>query len=184
MTDDNDTARLRTKDITRSKDFGLAPDAETRAALAEALGILAIRKLTFDGRIAPEGAEDLRLTARLGATVVQPCVVTLAPVTTRIDEDVTRLYLAELPATPEGDEVEMPEDDTAEPLPREIDLAQVMAEALALALPPWPRAEGVDPVEISVTEPGQTAMTDEDAKPFAALRSLRGKLGDDEGEKG
>ena len=184
MTDDKDTALLRTKDITRSQDFSLAPDAAARAALAEELGILGIRKLTFDGRIAPEGAEDLRLTARLGATVVQPCVVTLAPVTTRIDEDVTRHYLAEMPDAPDGDEVEIPEDDTAEPLPREIDLAQVMAEALALALPPWPRAEGVDPVEISVTEPGQSAMTDEDAKPFAALRSLRDKLGEDDGEKG
>ncbi len=74
----------------------------------------------------------------------------------------------------------MPEDDSAEPLPVTIDLGEVMAEALALELPPWPRAEGVEPVEMSVTEPGKTPMTDDDAKPFAGLKALRDKLSDDE----
>ena len=59
-----------------------------------------------------------------------------------------------------------------------------MVEALALALPPWPRAEGVDAVALSVTEPGKQAMTDDDAKPFAALKSLRGNLEGDAGENG
>lgn len=170
---------LATRDITRPTGFSLSPDAAARAALADDLGIMAIRKLTFSGDIAPDRGGDPRLDARLGATVVQPCVVTLDPVTTRLEEDVVRTYLAEMPPLPEGDEVEMPEDDTAEPLPREIDLAQVMAEALALALPAFPRAEGVDPVEVSVTEPGKTAMTDDDAKPFAGLKALRDSMKDD-----
>ena len=55
--------------------------------------------------------------------------------------------------------------------------------ALALAIPPWPRAPGVEPVEMSVTEPGKEAMTNDDVKPFAALKSLRDKLAnDDDGE--
>jgi hypothetical protein len=44
-----------------------------------------VRKLRFIGTLEPEGAQDWRLTADLGATVVQPCVVTLAPVTTRLE---------------------------------------------------------------------------------------------------
>ena len=36
----------------------------------------------------------------------------------------------------------MPEDDTIEKLGREIDLAAVMIEALSLALPLYPRADG------------------------------------------
>ena len=59
-----------------------------------------------------------------------------------------------------------------------------MLEALSLALPPWPRAEGVDPIEVAVTEPGKDVMTDEDTKPFAALKSLRGKRGEDDDGKG
>ena len=50
-----------------------------------------------------------------------------------------------------------------------------MAEAVALALPPWPRAEGVETVAISVTEPGKTPLSDEDLRPFAALKALRDK---------
>ncbi len=175
---------FRPREVTRARAFSLAPGAETRAALADRLGITAIRKLTFKGEIAPQCGTDLRLEATLGATVVQPCVVTLDPVTTRIDEPVTRTYLAEMPEPPAGDEIEMPEDDSAEPMPREIDLAEIMAEALALALPPWPRADGAPPVEVSVTEPGKMPMSDDDAKPFAALKALREKPGGDSGEKG
>ncbi len=183
MADDNEAPLMRTKDITRTRGFSLVPDAEARAELARTLGILGIRKLTFTGRITPEGDADLRLTAQLGATVVQTCVVTLEPVTSRIDEPVTRLYLAEMPEVPAGEEVEMPEDDSAEPMPRELDLNAVMAEALALALPPWPRAASVAPVEVSVTEPGNVAMSDEDAKPFAGLKSLRDTLEDPDGNE-
>lgn len=181
MTDEQEIPRLRTNDITKPRAFSLSPDSGARAALAENLGILGIRKLTFSGEIGPEGEKDVRLTAQLGATVVQACVVTLEPVATRIDEHVSRLFAAQMLETPEGDEIEMPEDDTVEPLPRVIDLADIMAEALALAIPPWPRAEGIDAMNLSVTEVGKTPMTDDDAKPFAGLASLRDKLGDEGG---
>jgi uncharacterized metal-binding protein YceD (DUF177 family) len=139
------------------------------------LGIRAIRKLRFDARLSPRGKRDWVLRADLGATVVQDCVATLAPVTTRIDEPVTRCYLSDY-ETPEAGEIEMPEDDTAEPLPDTLDLFEVLHEALALALPPFPRAEGVDPAQTAFTEPGKTPMTDDEARPFAGLAGLRDKL--------
>jgi uncharacterized metal-binding protein YceD (DUF177 family) len=169
--------RLTSAKITRTVPFQLTPDAETRDALAEELDILGIKKLTFTGEVRPDGKKDLALTGHLGATVVQPCGVTLDPVTTRLEEPVTRRYVAGY-EMPEEAEAEMPEDEDIEALPDEIDLAAVMAEALALNLPPWPRAEGIEPLEIAVTEPGKAPMTDDDAKPFAALKSLKDKLGD------
>ena len=171
------TSRLPTRDLTKPVGFSLRPEADARHALAEALGILGIRKLTFSGTVSPDGADDLSLEAMLGATVVQACVVTLEPVTTRIDQKVTRRYLSEMPTLPDADEVEMPEDDTLEDLPSEIDLDELLSEALSLALPEWPRAKGVDPVDMAVTEPGKTPMSDEDTKPFAALKSLKDGLG-------
>ena len=168
---------LRLSDLsTRGETaFELTPTPEERAAVAEALGIRGLRKLRFSGVLAPQGRSDWRLEADLGATVVQDCVVTLEPVATRIDEEVARLYLADW-REPEGEEVEMPEDDSVEPLPASLDLVQVMLEALALALPPYPRADGVEPVEMSVTEPGKQPMTDDEARPFAGLKALRDRM--------
>lgn len=178
------SAPIRPADLPAggTREIALRPDAPARAALAEALGINAVRKLSFTGRLLPEGQKDWRLEARLGATVVQPCVVTLAPVTTRIDEDVIRRYLAEMPDLPQSAEVEMPEDDSAEPLPEVLDAGAVMAEALALALPAYPRAPEADLGEAVFTEPGKAPMTDADARPFAGLAALKDKLEKPDGE--
>lgn len=175
---------IRLSDLTarEATDVLLEPDAAARAALAAALGIPAIRKLRFDARLAPRGKRDWVLRADLGATVVQDCVATLAPVTTRIDEAVQRVYLAAY-EEPEGGEVEMPEDDTAEPLPATLDLYAVLHEALALALPPFPRAGGAAPADTAVTEPGKTPMTEAEAKPFAGLAGLRDKLAGEPGDE-
>ena len=157
--------------------FSLEPDADARAELAQSLGVRALRKVRLEGRLSPDGDLDLRLDARLGATVLQDCVATGNPVTTRIEERVIRLYVHDLPV-PVGEEVEMAADENADPLPTTLDLEEVLAEALALALPSWPRIEGAEPVRISVSEPGTSPMTDADARPFAALKSLQEKTPD------
>jgi uncharacterized metal-binding protein YceD (DUF177 family) len=157
------------------RSFEITPDAEARARLARGLDIMSVRKLRLAGRLVPEGARDWRLEAMLGATVVQPCVLTAEPVTTRIDETVLRRYLADM-KDPEGDEVEMPEDDSAEPLPATLDLWAILTEALALALPLYPRAEGAALDNAVFAPPGTEPLTDEQAKPLAGLASLRDKL--------
>ena len=159
--------------------FELRPDAETCASLAEHLGASAIRKLRFSGRLQATGGRGWRLDAELGATVVQPCIVTLQPVTTRIDAPVTRRFLPAHEIEPEpGPEVEIPEDDTLEPLGAEIDLQSVMAEALALAMPAYPRAEDAALGEAVYADPGVTPLRDEDTRPFAGLKGLREALRD------
>lgn len=155
--------------------FDLRPNAAQLRALEQDLGLSGLRKLRFSGEIKAQGSRDWVLLARLGATVVQPCVATLGPVTTRIDTDVRRTYLADLPE-PEGEEVEMPEDETLERLGSHIDPGAVMAEALALALPLYPRAQGVELGDAVFAEPGVEPLRDEDLKPFAGLAGLRDAL--------
>lgn len=165
--------------------FELRPDADTCAALAEHLNASAIRKLRFAGRLRAEGGRGWRLDAELGATVVQPCIVTLQPVTTRIDTPVTRRFLPAHEIEPEpGDEIEMPEDDTLEPLGAEIDLQAVMTEALALATPAYPRAEGAALGEAVYSDPGVAPLRDEDTRPFAGLKGLREALRDVDADGG
>ena len=172
---------IRLSDLSQRRDTEILiePDAAARAAVARELGIPGVRKLRFRATLVPESSRGWRLDADLGATVVQDCVVTLEPVVTRIDEKVTRRYLADV-TEPEAAEVEMPEDDTVEPLPSALDLAAVMVEALALALPDYPRAESAGTGDIAVAEPGVEPLTDEDLKPFSGLKALRERLNDDE----
>ncbi len=168
---------LRMADLAtgRATDFQLIPNAAERQAVAQTLDIRGIKKLRFSGQLVPVGGKDWRLTADLGVTVVQDCVVTLAPVTTRIDEAVTRTYLAQIPQI-ESSEVEMAEDDSIEELPATLDLGAVMIEALALALPLYPRSADAQLGEAVFAAPGTTAMTDDDTKPFAGLGALRENL--------
>jgi uncharacterized metal-binding protein YceD (DUF177 family) len=154
--------------------FDVTPDAEALAALRDRLDLSALRKVCLEGEIAPEGRDDWRLVAHLGATVVQPCAVTLEPVTTRIEEEVARRYLADWHETEEG-EAEMPEDDTAEPLPEVVDLMAVLEEALSLALPAFPRAPGAELEHTRAAPPGAAPLeeTQERENPFAALAALK-----------
>ena len=160
--------------------FDLAPDARGCAAIASDLGLQDLRKFRFAGRLIPTGQHDWRIEARIGATAIQACVVTLDPVTTRIDEDVERTFLADY-HEPDEDEVELTDGDIVDPLPGVLDLYLVGIEALALALPAYPRKDGATTGEdgrLLVTEPGRKPMTDEDARPFAGLAALRDSLTD------
>lgn len=173
---DNDLLRVADLPQHRPTRFSLTPDKARLSQIAAQLEALDIRKLVFDGQIAAENKTDWRLDAKLGATVIQPCVVTLEPVTTRIDQTVTRRFLANFDQNATEDEVEMPDDETQEALGAEIDLIQVLTEALALALPDYPRSPDATLEQTTFTRPGAAPMTDDETKPFASLASLKEKL--------
>jgi len=164
---------LRVADLPQNRPapFTLVPDAAALRAIAQELGVDALRKLRFEGEITARGKRDWRLTGKLGFTVVQPCVVTLEPVTSRIDTKVERLFLANLP-TPEAAEVEMTEDDNVDELGETIDPHVVMVESVALNLPQYPRKPGAELGQHIHAEPGTAPMTDEDTRPFAGLADL------------
>jgi uncharacterized metal-binding protein YceD (DUF177 family) len=155
--------------------FDLTPDAATRKEVADELGLIAVPALRFRGEIRPAPNRDFVLEADLTAIVEQPCGVTLVPVRAEIRETVRRRYVSDW-VEPQGDEVEMPEDDTAEAMPEVIDAGLVALEALVLSLPLYPRAPGAALGEVGATPPGAAPLRDEDLKPFASLAALKDKL--------
>lgn len=173
----SDPTRIRTADLTgnRRRPFDLTPDAAARAALAADLGLLSLDMLRLVGDLRPSGRSDVVLTARLTAQAVQACVVTLAPVPCQVDVPVSRHYVSDW-TEPEGDEVEIPEDDTREPMPEMVDLSAVLAEALALALPDYPRAPGAELGAAVFAAPGVDPLLDEAVRPFAGLAALKSRL--------
>lgn len=190
---DQTTSHIRVADMNdrTGRSFTLSPNQDALAALAKDLDLLALKKLRFTGELRPDGRRGWKLTGQIGATVVQSCVVSLDPVTTRIEEQVLRRYTPDMDALqarsePEsdGEGAQIPQDDSIEPLPAVIDLTDVMSEALALSLPLYPRAEGVELGEAVYAEIGTTPLRDEDVKPFAGLAGLRAKLAEQDVDDG
>ncbi|MEP5758108.1 MAG: DUF177 domain-containing protein [Litoreibacter sp.] len=171
------TYKLRIADLNpkRPERFDIRPTPAQLEQMRETLDLSALRKVRLEGRLQARGKHDWELTAHIGGTTVQPCGVTLEPVTTRIEEDISRIYLAEW-EDPEDSEVEMPGDDRSEPLPATLDLIEVTIEALSLALPLFPRAPDAELGEMIVTEPGTTPLTQDALKPFAGLAALKKKM--------
>ena len=172
-----DVARLRGLDAFA---FDVAPDEAEASALARLMGAQAVRKLRFRGELRAAADGAWRLDAKLGATVTQTCVVSLDPVVTRIDIPVLRLFA---PGAASGPEIVIDADDDEEeiePLGATIDLGLVATEALALALPAYPRRADARLELDASAPPGAAPAPEAEVKPFASLAALRARMGEGE----
>ena len=156
-----------------SRSLELAADEGERAALARRFGLLALDRLEARLTLSPQQAGDLlRVEGRLRAAATQACVVTLEPVAEAIDQEIGLLYsLAAEDWTAEREQVVDPEgEDPPEPLgPEGLDLGEALAQQLAVALEPYPRAPGAD-LEAEIPE---DRAGEEPSGPFAALAALK-----------
>jgi uncharacterized metal-binding protein YceD (DUF177 family) len=157
--------------------FEIAPEPAEAEAMARLMGAQAVRKLRFAGRLAPLASGGWQLDADLGATVIQTCVVTLDPVTTRVDQKVRRRFVRQEGGPAPEITIAADEDDEVEPLEATVDLGLIAMETLALALPAYPRKPGVELAARTFADEGVRPMEDGDVKPFAALAALKDKLG-------
>ncbi len=118
------------------------------AALARRFGIVALAGLVARCRLRPVPGGMIELRASFEAEVTQECVVTLEPFPARVLEEFTQRYALDPQrhrATAAEDEPFDPDaDDPPEALQDGgIDLGEAVAQQLALALDPFPRAPGV-----------------------------------------
>ena len=164
----------------KTHEFDFRPGDDVIGNLVTDLGLLGLSKLRLYGRLFAVGQKGWLLDARLGARVVQSCVVSLDLVSTQIDAAVKRKFvpMAEMESTQvsEDDEIEMEQDDSVEPLGAGVDLLSILSESLALELPAYPRSQGAVLKKASFSVEGVVAMNNEDAKPFAGLAVLKAKL--------
>ncbi|KAB7616308.1 DUF177 domain-containing protein [Amylibacter sp. SFDW26] len=178
MTHAEITYPISLKGIPKTKHvpFDITFTEEDMSKVRTILSAVSVKKMRISGKISPLDAKDWLLSATVGVTVTQSCVITLKPVQTRLDLPVKLKYVAEYEKDNDESVTEMTIDETIEPLTEEIDLATVAIEAIALALPDYPRSENATLENAVFAEPGVKPMTDEDTKPFASLASLKDKL--------
>ena len=157
-------------------EFEEIPSEDETNAMAALFDVVSIRKMRFSGRISPFEDEGWLLEGKLGATISQNCVVTLARVRTRLDLDIRRIFTPM--AEPDENEITLDasHNDELEPLGKEIDLGLVAMEALVLAIPEYPRVEGAEMPESSFSPPDKSDIEEDAPKAFAGLAALKEKL--------
>ncbi len=159
------------------EDIVAEPDELT--ALAERMNLPAIRELKAHLELAPWKKGRIRVRGHFSAVVDQECVRTLDVFTSEIGESVDRIYIKPEFVTA-GEMKESADFDAEAPdapdviVDEVIDIGELVAESLALALDPWPKKPGTTWVDYhSGEEEGDRGQDDGRKSPFAALEKLR-----------
>ncbi|RVT38892.1 YceD family protein [Sphingobium algorifonticola] len=153
----------------------ITAEPEECAALARRFGFARIDRLAADYTLAEENGV-LMARGQLRAALAQPCVATGEPVEETIDQPFVIRFAreGELPQDGALDEFELSEEDcdTHFYAGGTIDIGEAVAQTLALAVTPYPRAPDADQWLRA-----RGVLTEDQAGPFAALAALKGKPG-------
>jgi uncharacterized metal-binding protein YceD (DUF177 family) len=153
----------------------IGADETERRHLAGRFRLQAIDRLSATVTLACK-AGIVHAEGVIAAEVVQSCVVTGDAVPAEIDAPFHVRFVPDAYAGAPDEEIELSaEDCDTLPLEAKIDLGELAAETLALALDPYPRCEGADAAV------GQGGSRDDiDAGPFAGLQALKDRLQKDD----
>jgi uncharacterized metal-binding protein YceD (DUF177 family) len=150
----------------------ISADETERRRLAGRFGLKAIERLEAEVRLARR-AGLIYTEGHVDADVVQSCVVTDEPLPAHVDAPFSVRFVADTAAAAADDEIELSAED-CDTLPLEggkIDLGELAAETLALALDPFPRSAAAD---VALEQAGLGNETE--AGPFAALKALKERM--------
>ena len=153
----------------------LTADASECAALARRFGLLALHSLVAKVRLQPRaqqrgGGRGVEAEGSFAAEVEQSCVVTLEPVASRPSGRFTLRFAEQAEIEADADtELDVEAEDLPEPLvDGAFDLGEAVAELVALAIEPYPRAPG------AVFE-APAGVNEAPESPFAVLRRRSAK---------
>ncbi|HVO03474.1 MAG TPA: YceD family protein [Candidatus Cybelea sp.] len=148
----------------------IAANPEERTALARRFGLVSLDRLEASFSLRRAGSGVIHVTGTLEADVVQSCVVTLEPVPAKIAESFAADFAADSGGMADPD-LDFEEADPPEPIRNgHIDLGELAAGQLALALDPYPRAPGaaIPPEYSPGAEPEPAAVPT--VNPFSILK--------------
>jgi hypothetical protein len=130
-------------------------DEAERQALAQFVGLAAIKRLTAKLTLSRPGRGMIRVRGNVHAEVTQTCVVSLEPFDVALDEPIDLRFAAPAGesssrrgapiAAPAVDALAINDEDQPDPIvDGKIDIGALAAEFMVLALDPYPRKPGVD----------------------------------------
>src|SRR6516165_9943727 len=148
--------------------FDLAADAHVRADVAKVAGLRELPRFEANFDVTRRGG-GLHVVGSISATVGQNCVVTLEPLTNKVEETIDLIFeppqrLA-VSVENEGQQHGVKWNDPEPLVGGVVDLGALATEFLILGLDPYPRKPG------AIFQP--PADTGPDEGPFAALEALK-----------
>ena len=157
---------------TEPRKLAIEAEPAERAALARRFGLVAIDRLAAEAELSRRD-DAVIARGRIAAAVTQSCVASAAPVPAEVDEPFDLVFRPEPGAASPEEEVELGEAelDVVFYEGAAIDLGEAVAETLALALDPYPRAP-----DAAEALKAAGVKSEEEAGPFGALAGLRDKL--------
>lgn len=161
-----ETARVPSSGVN----VDITADDSQRKALAERFGIAGINSLTAHIVLKRVNGTQIRVNANFKASVVQTCVVSLEPFEQLVQDSFTILFSEEEGASLKVNEIDldMSQEDDAEPVENgRIDVGELTAEYLSLALDPFPHA----PDAVFDARP----IREKEENPFSVLEKLKFK---------
>jgi hypothetical protein len=137
----------------------IVANAVERARLAERFGLLSLDRLAAKLYLRRSRSGLIQVRGRFEADVVQACVVTLEPVRAQLNESFTVAFGAGTSSGQGAVVIALDDEDPPEELiDGRIDLGETVAQQLAIALDPYPRA----------THAGETFAAADEARPSEA----------------
>ncbi len=157
-------------------DLVLEADDEERDELAKRYNILTLQSLNAKMRVVPWKGRGVHVNGGFAAHIEQACVVTLEPVEESVSGEFSIYFLPETEPVDlvDGEIVLDPEneDELDQLQGDELDVGEIVAEQLAVAINPYPRKPGVD---ASAYAPPPDTEDEDKPNPFAVLEQLKAK---------
>ncbi|HAY49781.1 MULTISPECIES: YceD family protein [Thalassospira] len=171
--------------VSAKEKLAIEANEKERAALAKRFELVSIDSLKAELTISTASNGEVTVRGPMTAEIVQNCVATLEPVPELVEDTIEVLFSPhvsedDLPSDPDDLEDLSEEElmallDQPEPLvDGKIDLGEVVAQFLAVAMNPYPRKEGAELPAAVKTE--EEADEEKRPNPFAQLAGLKDKL--------
>jgi uncharacterized metal-binding protein YceD (DUF177 family) len=156
----------------------IAATAKELAALAQRFELISLDRLSASFALKRVRKDLVRVKGRVSAELVQACVVTLDPVPARIDERFEVDFLEGAQPAIADLELDAEAAEAPEPAPDGwIDLGELAAEQLGLAIDPYPRKPDAEVPAEWKAEPSAEPAAAERPNPFAILEKLKANKG-------
>lgn len=159
----------------------LEADEKEREGLAKIWKIVSVKSLKAEIRTSRWKRDGLRISGQFVGELVQDCVVSLKPISTKIEDEFVAHFVPDTSKLARQDNLQNGEliiDVEGPDIPdtfsgNTIDIAVVVSEFAAMAIDPYPR----DP-DAEIDEKFQSRSGDDDKVPsaFAALAAIKSEL--------